>query len=113
MNGERIVKDRNIFKVCQQTSSNLGHVLPTYGALVLAAEHPHPGGALRAHVVVAQPDGEDPAAVEAHGAVVLAALGHLRDESLPLLRGRAEGRATTLIAIVGISISKFSTTSVS
>ena len=63
-------------------------------------------------MVVAQPDGEDPAAVEAHRAVVLAALGHLRDESLPL-RGRAEGRSATLIAIVGISITKFSTTSVS
>ena len=62
-------------------------------------------------MVVAQPDGEDPAAVEAHGAVVLAALGQLRYESLPL-GGRAEGRAATLIAIVGISISKFSTTSV-
>ena len=35
-------------------------------------------------MVVTQPNCEDPAAVEAHGAVVLAALGHLRDEPLPL-----------------------------
>ena len=97
----------------KHVQTNLGHVLPTDGTLVLAAEDPHPGGALRADVVVAQPDGEDPAAVEAHGAVVLAALGHLRDESLPLLRGRAEGRSATLIAVIGISITKFSTTSVS